>query len=382
MPDRPARKSAISQKDIARHSGVNQSTVSRVLGGKPYVDAATAARVRATTAALGYDPNANDVARRLVSRRRGVRLKHHVVALVFPELIFDDPYFAAIARGATYALCDAGYAALWLLTTLAHTFRTLEELPPALRRGEMDGVIVCLPHPRSLTTLNSVAAALPTPLPLISLLRAGDAPVGVSADEEGGAYAAMRHLLALGHRHVLQCIDDSWHIGESPQLERRVGGLRRALHEAGLAPEAHLHLVPAGAGWMNPATLAAYTAHLTPAQARQHPLVAYLRAHPQITALLGVNDAVALHAWATLAAAGLRVPEDYSLLGFDDTLAGPTPCGPNQLTTVRLPLEAIGREGVHLLCAALDAPPPSPPHRVLPTELIVRGSTALAAVRA
>jgi LacI family transcriptional regulator len=374
---RKLRNSAITQKDLARHTGVAQSTVSRVLKGDPRVTAAVAARVHAAAAALGYDPAAHDVARRLVSRRSGARVRNQTMAVVFPGLIFQDPYFHAMAHGVTDALIAAGYSMLWVHIDALQPPRSLEALPPALRRGEVDGVLVCMPNPQLLTLLNELAASSSPPLPLVSLIRASDAAAHVTADDEGAGYAAMRHLLALGHQHVLQFLDSSFYkTGEHAPLARRIHGLQRALQEAGLSPDDHIHFYPLSDSWMAPDRLAAYTAALTPDQARQHPVVAYLRANPQITALLGVNDAVALHTWATLTAAGLRVPEDYSLLGFDDTLPGPAPQAVPCLTTIRLPLQEIGHAGVRLLCDLIDGQADPYTQIVLPTTLIVRASTA------
>lgn len=370
------RNPSITQKDIAEHSGVAQSTVSRVLRGDPRVDAARAARVRAAISTLGYDPAAHDVARRLVSRRSGKRLKNHTVAIVFPGQIFTDPYFHALAQGATEALITAGYSMLWV-----HMGQ--DTLPPALRRGEIDGILVCLPGCQLLSVLIDLAQSSTLPLPLVSLIRAMDADHSVTADDEGGGYTVMRHLLDLGHRHVLQFLDPSFTFnGENAPLARRIQGIQRALHEAGLSPENNIHYYPLSDHWMDPDCLAAYTAGLTPETARQHPVVAYLRANPQITALLGINDATALHAWATLSAAGLRVPEDYSVIGFDDTLPSPDARGQNRLTSVRLPLIDIGRAGVRLLCDLIDETAEHRTQVVLPTDLILRGSTAPASVRA
>jgi DNA-binding LacI/PurR family transcriptional regulator len=374
---------SITQKDIARHSGVAQSTVSRVLRGDSRVDAILKARVTASIAALGYDPAAHDIARRLVSRRIGKRLKNQTVAMVFPGLIFQDPYFHAMAHGATDALFAAGYSILWVyVDTIASPQMSLDVLPSALRRGEVDGILVCMPNPQLLALLNNLVHSSPVPLPLVSLIRTVDADNSVTADDEGGAYSAMRHLLELGHRHVMQFLDSSFYsYGAQAPLARRIRGVQHALQEAGLAPDEHIHFYPLSDHWMEPSALQDYTKTITPEKARQHPVVAYLLANPQITALLCINDAVAMHAQATLTAAGLNVPDDYSIIGYDDTMTWPDPLIQNSLTTVRLPLYAIGYEGIQLLCRLIDEAPVPQTQIELPTEIILRGSTAAPRLR-
>jgi DNA-binding LacI/PurR family transcriptional regulator len=100
-----------------------------------------------------------------------------------------------------------------------------------------------------------------------------------------------------------------------------------------------------------------------------------MRAHPEVTAILGWNDGVALHAWYTLEAAGWRIPGEISLIGFDDAAAMPGPDGRNLLTTVRVPLREIGEEAARLITARVTGALPTDEHRTLPTELILRGST-------
>jgi DNA-binding LacI/PurR family transcriptional regulator len=326
-------------------------------------------------AELGYDPAAHDAARRLVARRQGQRVKNFTVALLFPRPGVDNTYIHRMTTGAIDELAEAGYSALWVHLNHASPLASPEALPLALRRGEVDGILVCLPNPGLLTLLDTLYRDRGA-CPIVSLIRESGAIPSVRTDDEAGAYAAMRHLLELGHRQVLQFLLTPHPAHVDKPIDRRLRGVQRALQDAGLSPEEHLHFFPISEAWTNPAFLPDDLAALPPAQAAAHPLVAYLRANPQITALLGFNDANALYAWATLAAAGYRIPEDYSLIGFDDTDPKFGAQGHNLLTSVRLPLVDVGREAVRLLCQLIDGTPDIACQRTLPTELLLRASTA------
>ena len=106
-------------------------------------------------------------------------------------------------------------------------------------------------------------------------------------------------------------------------------------------------------------------------------LASYLREHPEITAVLAMNDASALRAWALLEREGIRVPRDVSIVGFDDTDPKLDADGRNLLTTVRLPLEELGREAARQLVGAITGRTKREEPVILPTELVVRGSTAV-----
>lgn len=116
----------------------------------------------------------------------------------------------------------------------------------------------------------------------------------------------------------------------------------------------------------------------TPQQVFRHPddpLATTLQAHPEITAFLAPNDASAHLAYDLFSRLGLRVPDDISLVGFDDTEPLYNAEGDNILTTVRLPLEELGRESARLLIARITRSEPEQREIMLPTELVIRGTT-------
>jgi DNA-binding LacI/PurR family transcriptional regulator len=206
--------------------------------------------------------------------------------------------------------------------------------------------------------------------PIVSMVWPTDNGSSILPDYALGAELATRHLLALGHRHLLHFghADDLRYLWGYPQAQR-LSGARRALVDAGLDPETHLRTHALPFGWMAPANIDA------PVGAEDGALIAYLRAHPETTAILCWNDAVAIRTVHTLRWAGLHVPEDYSVIGFDDTDSLRGEGGENVLTSVRLPLAAIGAEAVRVAMQRTTGALPEDVTRVLPTELAVRGTT-------
>ena len=132
----------------------------------------------------------------------------------------------------------------------------------------------------------------------------------------------------------------------------RTAGTRRALEEFGLDPHRHLHFLRLHAPWLATDWTKRRSQFTSDPEDRAHrrQLLALLHAHPEITGILAWNDNVAREVWYTLAEAGRRVPEEISLLGFDDTDALPDDVGQNQLASVHIPLYEIGQQGgIYLL---------------------------------
>jgi LacI family transcriptional regulator len=144
-----------------------------------------------------------------------------------------------------------------------------------------------------------------------------------------------------------------------------------------LPADTHLLTYPQVGPWNNPKTAPHTVAALAdpePDAAAAEAFLAFLRRHPQITAIFGVNDANALHAWRALHHAGYRVPADYSLVGFDDTDPLRDEAGPNLLASIRVPLAEIGQAAAHLAVRLVHAPASTPATQILPVEFIPRAS--------
>ncbi len=368
-------------KEIARQCGVGFSTVQRALSDDPRVNAATRAHILDVSRNLGYNPAHHEAARRMALQRQGRRLLNHVVGLLMPSSFEEVSYFARLFQGLINVLAPRGYAVVtFSYSTSWHPVDS--PLPSVFYRGEIDG-LAAVGVPDDLLPLLTQLRKDPgfgDQRPIVSMINALPGVSTVTTDDLSGAYQATRHLLSLGHRHLLQLYQ-----ADFDKMSERLQGVRLALQEAGLAPERYLHLFdlnasPATQAWVDPAQLAHISRASTPPRSGNadaaHTLPAFFQANPNVTAILALNDARANQAWAILHQAGWRVPDDISLIGFDDVETSVTLDGQLGLTTVRLPLVEIGRSAATRLLTAIESPEYPVELVALPTELVIRQTTA------
>jgi LacI family transcriptional regulator len=368
MAELTEAKRPVTLADIAAHCEVDRSTVSLALRGQGRISAATAARIRQAAAELGYDPAHHATAHRMVMQRLGKAPLNQVIGLLYPADYLETNFYTTILRGITGVL---NVAQVGLLIFAPEAGKQEPVAPPSFRRGDLDGLLVLgKPSwaPRLLADLRQNPRFATRPM--VMLFDEEPGCVSVQADSEGGAYAATRHLLELGHRHLLKeiypCLP-----GQPDHPQAQVAGVVRALQDAGLDPAAHLHLVEIDYTWVQATGLAQYQHQLyLPRQAGQpiHPVLATLQQHPQITAVLAINDASAIRTWALLQQAGIRVPDDISLVGFDDTDPVLDAQGRSLLTSVHLPLRELGQAAAELMLHLVHNEPTAgrrlggPPH--------------------
>ena len=325
--------------DVAAYAGVGLGTVSRVLNHSPRVSAATRAKVEAAMELLDYRPN--PLARGL-SRGRS-----HTIGLLVP--FFTHASAVERLRGVVAALHDSPYD-LVLFDVESPPNRD-EHFAALTRRDRADGLLVVSLPPPAVELARLVAAGVPV---VLVDARGEGVPMVVTDDVEGGRIAT-RHLVELGHRRIA-------FIGEEP--DNPFGFTATAQRELGYLEILH------AAGLPRDSRLIRYALHdRIAAQAVAARLLA-LREPP--TAIFASSDVQATGVLAAAAAAGRRVPDDLSVVGFDDieisAYAG--------LTTVRQPLFESGRIGVEMLLGLLSGD--SEHHlgvRELPLELVVRTTT-------
>lgn len=303
-------------------SGVGIATVSRSLNDASEVAPATRDRVREVAASLGYQASA--AARGLVRGRTG-NIAVAITALHTP--VFLDPFYAEVLGGLEAELEAAD---LHLLITSLKRGRDLVQLA-AERRADGLIVIGCEIDP---AVLYDIAAI--TPLVLVDRWLPGLS--SVSTDNEAGMRQATEHLLSLGRRRFAFLSEDL----SNPNFQARRRGFNSALRAAGLDPNA----VPSGG-----ADEAAALELLE-------------RARPD--ALVCANDATALAALRALERAGLAVPDEVAVGGFDGL---PEALRNELLTTVRVDKVRMGREGARLLLERIEKPRLEAGELVVPTEL-------------
>ncbi len=332
-PVRPSARPTI--RDVAQQAGVSRQTVSRVINGDPRVAASTRAEVERVIAEIGFRPN---IIARSMSRGRA-----HTLACLAPNL--SDYTFARIIEGAEAEARLHGYFLLSSSAPDVQAFAALIDQLVLHRR--VDGVMVINPYVDD----RHKHLAESSPTSFIGA-RSRDPHIGsVSLDERGAARAASRHLLELGHRRI--AVIHGPLAEESAQ--ERLSGCLSMLREAGAEPD-----LVGGGDW---SASSGYTA-----------MTALLAAGRPFTALFAHNDRMAIGALRALREAGRRIPEDVSVIGFDDIPFAAYADPP--LTTMRQDMWQIGEVAVRQLIRAVEQPEHTPEHLNLTAELIVRQSTA------
>jgi LacI family transcriptional regulator len=322
---------------------VHQATATRALDpalpGR--VTAATARRVEQAARELGYV--ADPTARSLRTRRSGV------VGVVVPDLA--NPVLPPIVRGVERVLWSAGLACL-----LADTDNDPEREAvhvAELRARRCEGLIVATAARTSPTVTGLVGAELPTVL-VTREVDGGGLPF-VAADDAAGVEAAVAHLVALGHEriaHVTGPLDLSTTV-------IRAHAFRAAIERAGLPPD--------------PPVIHGDAFTIAAGERATEELLAGAGRSP-FTALVAGNDMIALGAIAALRRAGLRCPQDVSVTGHNDMPLVDSVDPP--LTTVAIPQDEIGAAAARLLLERIESGATDAPRTLLPTHLVVRGSTA------
>jgi LacI family transcriptional regulator len=329
----------VTIRDVAARAGVSPTTVSHVINDTRPVSAELRSRVEAAMAELGFQPNA--LARSLRRKRT------HTLGLIVPDSA--NPFFAEVGRGIEDTSFAAGYSVI-LCNSDGDPARELLYMDLLVQK-QVDGVLLVPTGDQA-----KLAGALRTRnIPVVVIDRdVPDVPIDrVHIDNVAGGYLATRHLLELGHRRI-------GYIGGPPHLSPvpdRSAGYRHALQKAGLPIDEQL--IVDG----NFRDVGGYNG----AQA--------LFALPDPpTAIFAGNDLMAIGALAAARDAGIAVPTDLSIVGFDDIhLAGYI--NP-PLTTIAQPKYELGVIAAELLLARLAEPDLPPQRRLLQAQLIVRQSTA------
>ena len=323
--------------ELAALSGVSRATVSRVINGGPVAED-TRRRVTEVLEQTKFRPNA--AARTLASGRSGVA---GVVMHLAPRLLFEDPYFSNLLQGVTDALAEQAVGMmLWLGN------RSKEEtLDQILWMGLLDGLIVTAHQQDDPLVDGLLASELPTVL--IGHRRADRTASYVDVDNIEAADMVTTHLVRLGRRRVGHITGRRGTVA----AEDRIEGYRRAMSRAGLPAD---ELIVEGA-------------FDRASGVKVEELI-----DRGIDAVFCANDATAEGALERIEARGLSVPDDVALAGFDD-LAFAAELDP-PLTTVRQGVRQQGVEAAHTLFRLLRDPDGGPRRVILPTELVIRRSTA------
>lgn len=328
-------------RDVAREAGVSIATVSRVFNQASLVRRDTCEHVRGVASRLDYWPNS--AARSLITNRTSA------IGVLLPDLYGE--FFSEVIRGIDLAARREKYQVL-----VSSSHASAETMVAAVRalRGRIDGLLVMSPDTDASEAIQDFSKRFP-----VVLLNPGPVSLdcaSISVANHDGAYAAVRHLAGLGHRRIAIVLGP----GSNTDAEERRRGWRAALGDAGLEASRELELegdFSESAGYAAAARL--------------------LALRPRPTAVFAANDYMAVGLLAAFREAGVAVPGDVAVCGFDDIAIARylTPA----LTTVDVDACELGERAVHrLLPFARARRPAEVTHETLPTRVVVRASCGAA----
>jgi DNA-binding LacI/PurR family transcriptional regulator len=337
-------------RDVAEAADVGVGTISRVLNSSSHVSQETRTRVLEAIRRLGFRPNAQ--ARRILKRRS------EMVGFLLSNRDFLHPFHARILQGVeSYA---SGLKQHVVFAALRYSPRTPPEkidLPHILQEhGLIDGLILAgTIYPNLLRRIKSIQM----PFVAFSNNVVGMDVVGmdneqrfdqVGFDDLNGSLQSIRYLISEGHKHIVFVGDISY-----PWIQRRFEGYRQGMRENKLKPVSIMV--------QNPQSFADFG---------QKSVERILSQQPKPTAAVAGNDEIAYGLWRSLQRHALKVPDDISLVGFDDREEAVLMDPP--LSTVRVHKEEIGETCMKMLLERLHHPRMTFSQRILPTEFVIRGT--------
>ena len=327
---------SVTIKDVAREANVSTATVSRALNGHANVTDAMRSKITEVAERLRYMPHG--AARSLSTRRT------QTIGAILPDLYGE--FFSELIRGMDVAARDAG---LHLLVSSSHG--SASETAAALRAlsGRVDGLLIMSPHADAALLAKNLPSATPTVL--MNTRSNGDEHIAFAIDNYGGARAMVAHLAGLGHRRILMLAGPANNFDADERLRGYHDALRHAL------PDSEAIVVGGEfserSGYLAGTTIAAMS--------------------PRPDAIFAANDMMALGCLFALNEAGLNVPGDIALAGFDDIPMARFVSPP--LTTMRVNIAELGERAARALIEQLSDQPVT--HLAISApELIVRSSCA------
>ncbi|HDQ45285.1 MAG TPA: LacI family transcriptional regulator [bacterium] len=323
-------------KEIARHAGVSQSTVSKALNDRPDVSPKTKEKIRQLIKQYNFTPHAFGKAlKKKTSENVGVLFCRDLHSLS------GNPFYSRVLEGIEAELALNNYSLLLQIITE----NTRDELPKMVREHQADGLILVGTF---LDTYFTRILGIQIPVILIDPKELAEDRCQILIDNEYGANQATRHLLDRGHRRIGFISGDL----SRTSFRQRYNGYLKALKNSDLSPDPDL--VRTG-GLEN---------------GYEH--VRVLLENKDMTAIFSANDINALYGYQAIIERGLRIPDDVSIVGFDDIEMAKMASPP--LTTVRVYKEELGSIAVRALLQILRGEVKKPVTTVVPTRLIERGS--------
>jgi DNA-binding LacI/PurR family transcriptional regulator len=335
----------VTIKDIAKQAQVSHSTVSRALHGSRLIAESTAERIRRTALELGYLPSA--AARSLKTNRS------QALGVILSSV--EDPFFSEILQGIEEVAQKSGYSLF--MAASQHDPEREQAIVQAMSEHRVDGVIICSASFKAEQRRQFLTYGVP--IVVVNNQAAEDYRYSIYHDDVDGSRQVTRHLLALGHRRIAYLGNSS----SGRTTMDRLSGFKHEMTEAGLAiPPEYIYEIAGGGPHEGLFGLEHFLA---------------LRDRP--SALVCYNDMMAVGVLKGLQQAGIRVPNEFSVTGFDNIVFSAFTNPP--LTTFDQPKRFIGAEAARLILELLDArlannSTEQPKVRMLKGRLLIRETTA------
>lgn len=330
-------------KEIAEATGFSINTISHALRDAPDISEATKKKIREVAEQLEYIPNL-----RASSIKSG---KSRVISVILPDII--NPHFTIVFREIERFFSEVGITPFFM-----NTNENAEDEINAVRLSigqNVDGVIIC---PTQIST-QSIHLLEKSRIPYVLIGRHFDEQLPtnyVVCDDTAGAYLATRHLISLGHRHIA-CVKVNDCISSSRE---RLAGYRRALEEAGITPDER-HMLELELTDVN----------------NSNAIREFLLRTPECTAILSFNDILAYRIINVILALGRRIPQDISVMGFDNICSDYTfPIELSSVSVSKKHMANIASEMLYDYISGKQDPQAEEKRRiVLPTRLFLRQTT-------
>ena len=331
--------------DVARNAGVSKATVSAVLNDTGAVRGSTRERVLAAIESLNYRPTQAAPSARRTGKSIGLVIKEH-----------DNPYYGLMIDGVRAGVGAHGYTLL--IVSTGGDLDTERRAVELLRGKDVDGLIVTPVLDQHAADLSHFFELKRRNFPFVLLEEVRGVPASlVDVDNVEASRQAVEHLIALGHTQIAHLAGPPY----SAHSEQRVDGVRRAYSSSRLV--------------FRDETIVAAGAHLEDGYRAGKALFGVADGQRPFTAVTCYNDLVAIGLLRALRELGLRVPEDVSIVGFDDVPLSAYVDPP--LTTMRVPIQEMAETAARLLVRHIESKQAVPPDRViLKAQLVERGSTA------
>jgi LacI family transcriptional regulator len=327
----------ITIKEVAERAGVSIATVSRVLNNSGAVHEKTREAIMHAAKELQYVPN--------ISARNLSRSKTDTIGLLLPDL--HGEFYSEVIRGVDQTAQQSRHH---LIVSSSHNNKYEIEAALRLMRGRVDGLIIMSPQ----VDAHTLHANLPRSLPVVLLncFIEGTSYDSINIDNFGGAYRMVHHMLEHGHRRIaiIKGTESNY------DADQRLYGYRKAMVESGFAVDELIEVA----------------GNFTEAEGYRAAQQIIAMA-PRPTAVFASNDSMAIGAMSALREAGLKVPHDIAVAGFDDIPISKYIRPP--LTSVHVDIAELGAHAMQCIVNAIDAKNTHQRrHMVIPATLVIRGS--------